>query len=112
MSYRTDKLVIDGHTHTHTHAGNDNTRRPKLASGKNGVNFYFQVQFDLEDHRQPPHKTIGILIKVFYISDPNLVILAWTVDELSHGQAHDWRTDTHTHTRRQRQYPKANTGLG
>ena len=23
------------HTHTHTHAGNDNTRRPKLASGKN-----------------------------------------------------------------------------
>ena len=39
MSYRTDKLVIDGHTdthtYTHTHAGNDNTRRPKLASGKN-----------------------------------------------------------------------------
>ena len=37
MSYCTDKLVIDGHTHihTHTHAGNDNTRRPKLASGKN-----------------------------------------------------------------------------
>ena len=64
----------------------------------NGVNFDFQVQFDLEDHRQSPHKTIGILIKVFYISDPNLVILAWTVDELSHGQAHDWRTHTHTHT--------------
>ena len=35
MSYRTDKLVIDGHTDTHTHAGNDNTRKPKLASGKN-----------------------------------------------------------------------------
>ena len=33
MSYRADKLVIDGHT-THTHAGNENTRRPKLASGK------------------------------------------------------------------------------
>ena len=39
MNYRTDKLMIDGHTdthtytHTHTHAGNDNTRRPKLASG-------------------------------------------------------------------------------
>ena len=29
--------MIDGqtHAHTHTHAGNDNTRRPKLASGKN-----------------------------------------------------------------------------
>ena len=38
MSYRADKLVIDGHTdthtHTHTHAGNNNSRRPKLASGK------------------------------------------------------------------------------
>ena len=33
MSYRMDKLVIDGHTDTHT--GNDNTRRTKLASGKN-----------------------------------------------------------------------------
>ena len=36
MSYRTDKLMIDGHTHIHTHAGNDNTRRSKLASGKKG----------------------------------------------------------------------------
>ena len=35
MNYRSDKLMIDGHTDTHTHAGNDNTRRPKLASGKN-----------------------------------------------------------------------------
>ena len=68
------------------------------SQAQNGVNFDFQVQFDLEDHRQSPHKTIGILIKVFYISDPNLVILAWTVDELSHGQAHDWRTHTHTQT--------------
>ena len=68
------------------------------SQAKNGVNFDFQVQFDLEDHRQSPHKTIGILIKVFYISDPNLVILAWTADELLHGQADDWRTDTRTHT--------------
>ena len=41
MSYRPDKLVIDTHTHTHTHrptdAGDDNTRRPKLASGKNAI---------------------------------------------------------------------------
>ena len=67
------------------------------SQAQNGVNLDFQVQFDLEDHRQSPQKTIGILIKVFYISDPNLVILAWTVDELSHGQAHDWRTHRHTH---------------
>ena len=32
MSYRADKQVID--THTHTDAGDDNTRRPKLALGK------------------------------------------------------------------------------
>ena len=67
------------------------------SQAQNGVNLDFQAQFDLEDHCQSPHKTIGILIKVFYISDPNLVILAWTVGELSHGQAHDWRTHRHTH---------------
>ena len=30
-----------------------------------------------------------ILTKVFYTSDPNLVILAWTGDELLRGQARD-----------------------
>ena len=30
------------------------------------------------------------LSKVFYISGPNLVVLAWTDDELSHGQAQKW----------------------
>ena len=37
MSYRADKLVIDARmdTHRQTDTGNDNTRRPKLASGKN-----------------------------------------------------------------------------
>ena len=53
---------------------------------------------------------------VFYIYGPNLVILAERGGELSRGQARDWRTDWHTHTqadrRRQRQYPKANIGLG
>ena len=79
---------------------------------QNGVNFYFGVQFDLEGHNQSFHKTIGILTKVFYISGPNLVILAETSDELSRGQARDWRTDGHTDRCRQRQYPKAKTGLG
>ena len=65
---------------------------------QNGVNFDFGVQFDLEGHDQPSHKTIGILTKVFYISGPNFVILALPVDELSRGQAHDWRTHGHTHT--------------
>ena len=60
-----------------------------------------KVKFDLEGQGQLPQKTIGILTKVFCFSGPNLVILAWTVDELLLGQAHDWRT----HRRRQRQYP-------
>ena len=35
MSYRADKLMIDTQTHKITDAADDNTRRPKLASGKN-----------------------------------------------------------------------------
>ena len=39
MIYRADKEVIDTYTHRHTDrytdTGDDNTRRPKLASGKN-----------------------------------------------------------------------------
>ena len=41
-----------------------------------GVNFDFEVKFDLEGQSQSPLKTIGSLIKVFYIYGPNLVILA------------------------------------
>ena len=52
----------------------------------NGVNFDFGVQFDLEGHEQSSHKTIGILTKVFYISGPNLVILAKMGNELLCGQ--------------------------
>ena len=74
---------------------------------QNGVNFEFEVKFDLEGQSQSPHKTTGILTKVFYTCGPNLVILARTSDELSRGQIW-WRTDE----RRQRQYPEANTGLG
>ena len=52
---------------------------------QNGVTFDFEVKFDLEGQGQSPPKTIGILIKVFYTYGPNLVILAWTGDELSCG---------------------------
>ena len=43
---------------------------------QNGVNFDFEVKFDLEGQGQSRPKTIGILTKVFYIYGPNLVILA------------------------------------
>ena len=74
----------------------------------NGVNFDFEVKFDLEGQGQSPPKTIGILTKVFYIYSPNLVILADTGHELSRGQARDWRTDGHTH--RQTDAGNDNTG--
>ena len=83
---------------------------------QNNINFDFEVKFDIEVQSKSPPKTIGILTKVFYTYGPNLVILAWTGDELSRGQASAYRTDGRTHRqtdrRRQRQYPKAKTGLG
>ena len=65
----------------------------------NGVHFDFGVQFDLEGQDQSSHKTIGILTKVFYISGPNLVILAETVMNYRADKLMiDGHTDTHTHT--------------
>ena len=60
---------------------------------QNGVNFYFGVQFVLEGQSQSPHKTIEIFTKLFCITGPNLVILAWISDDLFHGQRIDTRTD-------------------
>ena len=53
---------------------------------QNWVKSDFEVKFDLKGHGRSSHKTIGILTKVFYISGPNLVILASTVNELMHRQ--------------------------
>ena len=76
-------------------------RGDELSHGQtqNGVNFDFEVKFDLEGQGQSPPKTIGTLTKVFYTYGPNLVILAQTGDELSRGQACGYRT----HRRTQRQ---------
>ena len=63
---------------------------------QNGVNFDFEVKSDLEGQGQSLLKTIGILTKVFYTYGPNLVILAWTGDELSRGQASAYRTHRQT----------------
>ena len=69
---------------------------------QNGVNFEFYIQFDLEDHGQSPHKTIGILTKVFYISgakfgDPSLNGL-WVIVGTSSWLTDTWTHTTHTHT--------------
>ena len=65
---------------------------------QNGVTFDFEVKFDFESQGQSPPKTIGILTKDFYTYGPNLVILAWTGDELTRGQASDYRTNGRTDT--------------
>ena len=65
---------------------------------QNRVNLDFEVKFDLIGQGKSPPKTIGILTKVFYTYGPNLVILAWTGDELSRGQARDYRTHGRTDT--------------
>ena len=54
---------------------------------------YPRPGLDLEGQGQLPLKTIGILTKVFCFSGPNLVILAWTGDELSYDKQ---VIDTHT----------------
>ena len=47
----------------------------------------FENKLNLTCQAQSTRKTIEILTKVFCISGPNLVVLARTGDELSHGQA-------------------------
>ena len=47
----------------------------------------FDNKLNLTCQAQWTPKTIKILTKVFYTSDSNLVVLAQTGDELSHGQA-------------------------
>ena len=64
---------------------------------KMGVNSDFKVKFDFKGQGRSLHNTIGISAKVFYIPDLNLVILAWTGDELSNGETL-WWTDLHTQT--------------
>ena len=69
------------------------------SQAKTGVNFDFEVKFDLEGQGQSTPKTIGILTKVFYTYGPNMVILAWTGNELLHRQTWwrmDWRPEGRT----------------
>ena len=70
---------------------------------QNGVNLAFQVKFDLEGQGQSPPKTIGTLTKFFCTFCPNLMVLAWTRDDLWQGQAQGWRTHTQTDTHTDRQ---------
>ena len=51
------------------------------------INMILKNKLNLTCQAQSTPKTIGILTKVFWTSGPISVVLAWTDDELSHGQA-------------------------
>ena len=58
---------------------------PRRKSDANKQNFEIKLNLNYQDRSTP--KVIAILTNVFCTSGPNLVILAWTGDELSCGQA-------------------------
>ena len=58
-------------------------QRPKSNANKQD----FENKFNLTCQAQSTPKTIVILTKVFCTSGLNFMVLAWTGDELSHGQA-------------------------
>ena len=59
----------------------------KNSANKFGRKTGFKIENEIEDQDQSIPKLIGILTHVFYTFGPNLVILAWTGDELSCRQA-------------------------
>ena len=87
-----------------TSSGGDLSREQAQKKHKTRQIWILKATFYLEGQGWSLHKTIGTLTNLFCNFVPNLVILAWTGPELSHGQATDWhrlthtRTHTHTHT--------------
>ena len=59
----------------------------KNSTNKFGRKTGFKIENEIEDRDQSIPKFIGILTQVFCTFGPNLVILAWTGDELSCRQA-------------------------
>ena len=87
MSYRADKQVIDTHTHRHTDrhtdAGDDNTRRPKLASGKKQCCNSIETLFDTVESE---HISTAYVIGDMNINMMNQKDSAWLRDTMeTHG---------------------------
>ena len=59
----------------------------KNSTNKIGRKTGFKIENEIEDQDQSIPKLIGIITQVFCTFGPNLVILAWTGDELSCRQA-------------------------
>ena len=66
------------------------------SQAQTGVNFDFEVKFDLKGQGQSTPKIIWILTKVFYPYGSNLVILVLTVMSYRADKLGDGRTDGRT----------------
>ena len=64
----------------------------KSSANKFGRKTGFKIENEIEDQDQLIPKLIGISTQVFCTFGPNLVILAWTGDELSSQQAQNGET--------------------
>ena len=74
-----------------------NTRVLYLSNGQPQMGIiFFYVKFDIGGHLIPKIK--GIFTNVFGILCPNLLVQAWTGDEVAPGLPRDWHTDSHTQT--------------
>ena len=84
-------------SHMYDHGFMDNTNRQAIKNWLNPQTSDASLMSWRQPFcNQPPPKTKRILTKVFYTYGPNLVFLAWAGDELSRGQASDYRTHGRT----------------
>ena len=74
---------------------------------KNGAFFLLNLTWRSRSIAPQNNTDLNLGDKVFYTSDPNLVILDSMGDESSRGQICDWHMDRHIEGRRQRQYLEA-----
>ena len=80
----------------------------KNSTNKFGRKTGFKTENEIEDENQSIPKLKGILTQVFCTFSPNLMILAWTGDELSRGQASAYRTHRQTDRRTHKQTDAGN----
>ena len=107
VTARTSWWLTDRHTHTHTHAGNVNTRRPKLASGKkqdlgwcywhhSNSQFYIHIQDSKQDiqhywvrwHLKSPAS--GLFTQPFINQSSASLAFVWGIHRGPVNSPHKW----------------------
>ena len=72
------------------YTGDGLTKFYKNSANKFGRKTDFKIENEIDDQDQLIPKLIGILTQAFCTFGPNLVVLAWTGDELSRREAQKW----------------------